>query len=46
MTGQRTPSVAALADAGVARVSHGAGPYATAMKMFGEIARAALAEGA
>jgi methylisocitrate lyase len=46
MTGQRTPSVGALADAGVARVSHGAGPYATAMKMFGEIARAALAEGA
>ena len=42
MTGDRTPSLAALADAGVARVSHGAGPYATLMKLLAEIAGAAL----
>jgi methylisocitrate lyase len=45
MTGEATPSLSALAEAGVARVSHGAGPYATAMKMFAELARAALTDG-
>jgi 2-methylisocitrate lyase-like PEP mutase family enzyme len=31
-----------LAEAGVARVSHGPGPYLSAMKMLEQIARVAL----
>jgi 2-methylisocitrate lyase-like PEP mutase family enzyme len=42
MVGDNTPSLDVLADAGVARVSHGPGPYLTVMKMFEEIARAAM----
>lgn len=37
-----TPSLELLADAGVARVSHGPGPYLSAMKMLEQIARVAL----
>jgi methylisocitrate lyase len=37
-----TPSLESLADAGVARVSHGPGPYLSAMKMLEQIARVAL----
>jgi 2-methylisocitrate lyase-like PEP mutase family enzyme len=37
-----SPSLELLADAGVARVSHGPGPYLSAMKMLEQIARVAL----
>jgi 2-methylisocitrate lyase-like PEP mutase family enzyme len=42
MVSDNTPSFDALADAGVARVSHGPGPYLTVMKMFEGIARQAV----
>ena len=37
------PSAAKLAELGVARISHGPGPYRLAMKALGEAAKAALA---
>jgi methylisocitrate lyase len=37
-----TPSLSRLAELGVARVSHGPGPYLAMMKLLGEAARAAL----
>ncbi|EKE77786.1 isocitrate lyase/PEP mutase family protein [Oceanibaculum indicum] len=40
-----TPSAGALADLGVARISHGPGPYRTAMQQFGERARTVLSGG-
>jgi 2-methylisocitrate lyase-like PEP mutase family enzyme len=43
MVGDGTPSLAVLAEAGVARVSHGPGPYLTAMKAVETAARAAFA---
>jgi 2-methylisocitrate lyase-like PEP mutase family enzyme len=43
MVGDSTPPVRALAEHGVARVSHGPRPYLTAMKALEEAARAALA---
>ena len=45
MVGSNTPSLDVLAEAGVARVSHGAGPYLAVMKMFKEIARSAYCPG-
>ena len=39
------PSAGTLAGLGVARISHGPGPYRTAMQQFGELARAALSGG-
>ena len=36
-----TPTLSALAGAGVARVSHGPGPYLTAMKALEDAARVA-----
>jgi methylisocitrate lyase len=42
MVGGGTPALSVLAEAGVARVSHGPGPYLTAMKALTEAARAAL----
>ena len=42
MVGDRTPGLALLAEAGVARVSHGPGPYVVAMKALEQLARAAL----
>jgi 2-methylisocitrate lyase-like PEP mutase family enzyme len=41
MVGDLTPPLRALADSGVARVSHGPGPYLIAMKRLEEAARAA-----
>ena|SRR5580698_4862868 len=41
MVGAGTPPVRALAQAGVARISHGPGPYLMAMKMLEQAARAA-----
>ncbi len=41
MVGDTTPPVRALAEHGVARVSHGPGPYLMAMKALEEAARAA-----
>jgi 2-methylisocitrate lyase-like PEP mutase family enzyme len=41
LVGDATPPVCALADHGVARVSHGPGPYLMAMKALEEAARAA-----
>ena len=41
MVTAKTPSLQRLASAGVARVSHGPGPYRRAMKMLEEAARAA-----
>lgn len=41
MVGKATPSLGALADAGVARVSHGPGPYLQAMKFLEQLARRA-----
>lgn len=38
------PSAAAFAEAGVARISHGPGPYRIAMHAIGEAARTAFAE--
>ena len=43
MVGAATPPLRALADNGVARVSHGPGPYLLAMKALEEAARAASA---
>ena len=42
MIGEGSPSIAALAAAGVARVSHGPGPYRLAMNAVSTAARAAL----
>jgi 2-methylisocitrate lyase-like PEP mutase family enzyme len=42
MVGKDTPSLDVLASAGVARVSHGPGPYLAAMKKLEELARAAM----
>jgi len=41
-----TPPAAKLAECGVARVSHGPGPYRQAMKLLGELARAAYGHAA
>jgi 2-methylisocitrate lyase-like PEP mutase family enzyme len=46
MVGEATPALAALARAGVARVSHGPGPYLTAMRALEGAARAAFDDGA
>jgi methylisocitrate lyase len=43
MVGDATPPVRALAEHGVARVSHGPGPYLVAMKALEQAARAASA---
>jgi 2-methylisocitrate lyase-like PEP mutase family enzyme len=43
MVGDATPSLRVLAEHGVARVSHGPGPYLMAMKALEEAARAANA---
>lgn len=43
MAGEKTPPLAELARAGVARVSHGPGPYLLAMKALEEAARNAIA---
>ncbi len=43
MAGATTPPAATLAELGVARISHGPGPYRTAMRLLEEAARAALA---
>jgi len=42
MAAQATPTLAALARVGVARVSHGPGPYLTAMRGVEQAARAAF----
>jgi 2-methylisocitrate lyase-like PEP mutase family enzyme len=42
MVEENTPSLSRLAELGVARVSHGPGPYLTMMKALGDAARAAL----
>ena len=42
MVDDRTPSLDVLADAGVARVSHGPRPYVAMMKALEELARAAV----
>jgi 2-methylisocitrate lyase-like PEP mutase family enzyme len=42
MVSDRTPSLDVLASAGVARVSHGPGPYLMMMKRLEELARAAM----
>jgi 2-methylisocitrate lyase-like PEP mutase family enzyme len=44
MVNERTPSIADLAAAGVARVSHGPGPYLQAMRRLEELARQALGQ--
>jgi len=41
MIGEGSPSIASLAEAGVARVSHGPGPYLSAMMALATAARAA-----
>jgi len=43
MASARTPEAARLAELGVARISHGPGPYRMAMKALEDAARAALA---
>ena len=43
MTGDGTPPLRALADLGVARVSHGPGPYLAVMKALEDLARASSA---
>lgn len=43
MVGQGTPAPAVLAEAGVSRISHGPGPYVTAMRALTDAAGAALA---
>ena len=43
MVGDGVPPVCALAEHGVARVSHGPGPYLLAMKALEQAARAASA---
>jgi 2-methylisocitrate lyase-like PEP mutase family enzyme len=42
MVGDKTPDLSTLAEAGVARVSHGPGPYLTAMKAVEDAARIAI----
>jgi 2-methylisocitrate lyase-like PEP mutase family enzyme len=42
MVGEGTPSLAALTRAGVARISHGPGPYLIAMRAVEDAARAAF----
>jgi 2-methylisocitrate lyase-like PEP mutase family enzyme len=42
MVDANTPALSRLAQLGVARVSHGAGPYLAAMKMLEEAARDAV----
>jgi 2-methylisocitrate lyase-like PEP mutase family enzyme len=42
MIGEGSPSIASLAKAGVARVSHGPGPYLSAMMALATAARAAM----
>ncbi|MBA1158388.1 isocitrate lyase/PEP mutase family protein [Microvirga mediterraneensis] len=42
MAGAKTPKAARLAELGVARISHGPGPYRMAMKALEDAARAAL----
>lgn len=42
MTGERTPPVARLVDLGVARISHGPGPYLLVMRALENAAGAAL----
>ncbi|MDB5444443.1 MAG: hypothetical protein JWP73_2819 [Phenylobacterium sp.] len=44
MVGEGSPTLAALARAGVARVSHGPGPYLTAMRAVEDAARAAFGD--
>jgi 2-methylisocitrate lyase-like PEP mutase family enzyme len=39
MMGSASPAIARLAEAGVARISHGPGPYLLAMKALGDAAR-------
>jgi len=46
MLGAATPPLGQLAEAGVARVSHGPGPYLLAMQALETAARAARAGGA
>ena len=43
MVSQGTPALGVLGEAGVARVSHGPGPYLAAMRSLTEAARAAMA---
>lgn len=43
IAGSGAPPIARLAELGVARVSHGHGPWATAMQRFAEDAKAAMA---
>jgi 2-methylisocitrate lyase-like PEP mutase family enzyme len=42
MAGERTPPAARLAKLGVARISHGPGPYLLVMRALENAARAAL----
>lgn len=42
MVSEKTPSLGKLAQAGVARVSHGPGPYLAVMKKLDELARSAF----
>jgi 2-methylisocitrate lyase-like PEP mutase family enzyme len=42
MVEENTPSLSRLAELGVARISHGPGPYLAMMKVLGDAARAAL----
>lgn len=42
MAGAKTPPAARLAELGVARISHGPGPYRMAMKVLEDAAKAAL----
>jgi methylisocitrate lyase len=44
MVSDQTPPLAQLADAGVARVSHGPGPFINTMKQLETLARAALGQ--
>jgi methylisocitrate lyase len=44
MVETNTPSLPRLAELGVARVSHGPGPYLAMMKVLGDAARAALSK--
>ncbi|HEX4153253.1 MAG TPA: isocitrate lyase/phosphoenolpyruvate mutase family protein [Steroidobacteraceae bacterium] len=45
MVGESTPTLRKLSDAGVARISHGPGPYIAAMRALEDAARAATARG-
>lgn len=42
MVGEKTPAIGSLAQAGVARVSHGPGPYRAVMKQLEDLARETL----